>query len=112
MIGSWGERDLRALAVGVGDLQLVAVAALDHVGDARREHALLAGELLVDEVGDAVRGRRAACSLRQRVGAAAERRLLDHVAEPEAHVEAAVGAARHRADAPARRRGARATRRS
>jgi hypothetical protein len=42
-------------AVGVGDLELVAAGALDHVGDAGGEHARLAGELFVDVIGDAVR---------------------------------------------------------
>ena len=72
MIGSKRrERRLLVRAVGVGDLQLEARAALHHVGDAGGEHALLAGQLLVDEVGDAVRGG-ARLLARQRVGDAAE----------------------------------------
>src|SRR5439155_87091 len=68
------ERGFLACAVGVGDLQLEAAAALHHVGDAGGEHALLAGELLVDEVGDAV-GAGTHLLLAQGVGDTAERGL-------------------------------------
>ena len=90
------ERGFRVGAVGVGDLQLKAVAALDYVGDARREHALLAGQLLVDEIRNAVRG--GACLLgRHGVGDAGKIRALDGVEQLEADFEAAVGARRDRA---------------
>ncbi len=92
-----GERRLGAGAVAVGDLQLEAIAALHHVGDARGKHTLLAGQLLVDEVRDAVRGR-AQLIFAERVGDAAERDLFHHVVEAEARLEAAILARLQRAD--------------
>ena len=88
MIGSFeASTDLRVEAVGIRDLQLVARAALHHVGDLGREHALVAGEPLVDHVGDAMRGgaqlggrarrtsssRAATASARRRAGSAPRR---------------------------------------
>ena len=46
---------LRIGAVGIGDQQLVARSRLGDIGDARREHPGVAGQLLVDHVGDLVR---------------------------------------------------------
>jgi hypothetical protein len=66
------------------------------VGDAGREHALLAGQLLVDEVGDAVR-RQAQVAGLDGAALAAELAALDDVPELEADVVAAVGEAAHRA---------------
>ena len=66
------------------------------VGDAGREHALLAGQLLVDEVGDAVR-RQAQVAGLDGAALAAELAALDDVPELEADVVAAVGKAAHRA---------------
>ena len=90
------ERDLAVLAVGVGDAQGVAGARARDVGDAGREDALLAGQLLVDEVGDAVR-RQAQVAGLDGAALAAELAALDDVPELEADVVAAVGEARHRA---------------
>ncbi len=85
-----GEHRLRIEAVGIGDLQLVAPPALHHIGDLGREDALVAGEALVDHVGDAMRGR---AQLRRRhdVRIARELALLLHVEEPEAHLDASLG---------------------
>ena len=78
-------------------MQLVARALLGDVGDARREHARVAGQLLVDDVGDLVRGR-AELRRRDRVGHRGELRLLDRVDQREAHLDAAVGQRPHRPD--------------
>ena len=88
---------LRIAAVGIGDDQLEAVALLRDVRDARREHAGVAGELLVDDVGDPVRG---GAELRRRddVGHRGELRLLDGVDEREADFHAAVLKRPHRPD--------------
>ncbi|EWS54447.1 hypothetical protein X551_02739 [Methylibium sp. T29] len=91
-----GQRGLAALAVGVGHPQREATAALGDVGDARREHAFLAGELLVDGVGDAV-GREPQIAGRDRIALAAEVTALHHVPQTVAHIETAIGQARHRA---------------
>ena len=88
---------LGALAVRVGDLQLVGLGALHHVGDLGREDTLLPGDFLVDEVGDAVR--RGACVvLGEEVRDGAHWRLLHHVVDAKAHLEAAIGVLRHRPD--------------
>jgi hypothetical protein len=84
------------LAVGIGDAQGVARARARHVGDARREDALLAGQLLVDEIGDAVR-RQAQVAGLDGAALAAELAALDDIPELEADVVATVGEARHRA---------------
>ncbi len=78
-------------------MQLEAVALLRDVGDARREHAGVAGELFVDDVGDPVRG---GAELRRRddVGHRRQLRLLDGVDEREAHFHAAVAQRPHRPD--------------
>jgi hypothetical protein len=65
-------------------------AAARDVGDAGREHALLAGQLLVDRVGDAVRGEAQVGRL-HRVALRDQLAALDRVPELEAHVEAAIG---------------------
>ena len=83
------QRRLRILAVGVGDVQLVAAGALDHVGDLGREDAGFAGELFVDEVGDAVAGK-AQRRRRGDVGSAAECGLAVDVVHAETRFEAAV----------------------
>ncbi len=85
-----GEHRLRVEPVGIGHLQLVAAGALHHVGDLGAEHALVAGEALVDHVGDAMRG---GAKLRRRdeVRVAGELRLLGHVEQAEAHFDAPVG---------------------
>jgi hypothetical protein len=92
-----GQRGLRVHAVGVGDLQLEAAGALDDIGDAGGEDARLAEQLLVDEIGDAMPG---GARLRggHDEGQAAERGLLLHVVEAEAHLEAAVGGGLDAAD--------------
>src|SRR4029078_12055536 len=87
------ERDLAVLPVSVGHAQGVARSRTGDVGDAGREDALLAGQLLVDEVGDAVR-RQAQVAGLDRAALAAELAALDDVPELEAHVVAAVGHAR------------------
>ena len=92
-----GDDLLRVVAVGVGDQQGVARALLGDVGDARGEHAGIAGQRLVDHVGDAVRGG-AELRRRDRVDLARQHRLLDHVDQLEAHLDAAVGLRAHRAD--------------
>jgi hypothetical protein len=94
MIGC--ERHLATLAVGVGDAQRVAVGDPRDVGDAGREHALVAGELFVHGVGDAVR-RQPQIGRQHGQRLAAEVVALDHVPQLVAHVEAAVGQARGRA---------------
>src|SRR5439155_12159364 len=78
------------------DAQGVAIAVLDDIRDAGREHALLAGQFLVDEVGDAVRGQ-AQIRRVDRVALAAELDAFDDVPELESHIEWAGRAARHRA---------------
>jgi hypothetical protein len=78
------QRHLRILAVGIGDVQLVARrAGADDVGDAGGEDTRLAGQFLVDDVGDAMSG----CPqhrLRGHEGRATERRLLVDVVEAKA----------------------------
>jgi hypothetical protein len=81
---------LRVEAVGVGDLQLVAPAPLHHVGDLGGEDTLVAGEPLVDDVGDAVAGG-AQLRGRDHVRIARELGALLHVEEAEAHLDAPVG---------------------
>ena len=75
---------------------VIAAAGLGDVGDARGEHAALAGEVLVDRVGDAVR-RQAHVGRQRRMALAHQFFALDQVPQLEAHVVAAVGQARHRA---------------
>ena len=78
-------------------MQLEAAALLGDVRDARREHAGVAGELLVDDVGDLVR-RGAELRRRDHVGHRGQLRLLDRVDQREAHLDAAVGQRAHRPD--------------
>src|SRR5207302_6151148 len=84
-----GDDDLRVVAVGFGDQKLVARSLLGDVGDARAENAGVAGQLLVDDVGDLVRG---GAKLRRRddVGKSRELRLLHRVEQEEANLDAAV----------------------
>ena len=72
------------------------VGRLRHVRDPRGEHALLAREFLVDEIGDAVRGQ-AQVAGRHRMALPAEVLALDDVPQAEPHVEAPVGQAREAA---------------
>ena len=91
-----GQGHLHAFAVGVGDVQREAAAHLQHIGDARRVHALLARQHALDVIGDAVRGQ--AHVGRQHQLALAHQLLVAHrVPELEAHVEAAIGQAADRA---------------
>jgi hypothetical protein len=89
-----GQDEVGIAAVGIGHLQLVAFVVLHHVADARCEHAGLAGEFLVDDVGDLVR-RDAHLARRDREAETRPLRLLDRVHQPEAHREAAVGTFHH-----------------
>ncbi len=84
------EGRLRVFAVGIGDPQGAALAYLADVGDARGEHALLAGQQFVDGVGDAVRGQ-AQVGLRDQQALPGQVLALDGVPQPEAHVVAAIG---------------------
>ena len=45
---------MRVFSIGIGHPQAVTGARLGHIGNARRENAALARELLVDEIGNAV----------------------------------------------------------
>ena len=102
---------LRIAAVGVGDDELEAPALLGDVRDARREHAGVAGELLVDDVGDLVRGR-AELRRRHHVGHRGELRLLDRVEQREADLDPPVAERTHRRRPRRRRRRARGSRRT
>ena len=112
MIGSaLASADCAFSPSAVGHPQVVAVAGLGHVGDAGGENALLAGELLVDEVGDAVR-RQAQVGRGDGVALAAQVLAAHHVPQAKAHVAAAVGQAGHaahrqRIGAPSGARGSR-----
>jgi hypothetical protein len=85
-----GQRGLAAFAVGIGDAQRVAAGGARDVGDARGVDAALAGQLLVDRVGDAVR-RQPQVVRRHRQRLAQHLAALDHVPQLVADVEAAVG---------------------
>ena len=88
---------LRIVAVGVGDQQLIARALLGDVGDAGGEDAAIAGELLVDDVGDLVR-RDAELRLRHGERHRHQCRLLHDVDQREADLDAAISDGSHRPD--------------
>ena len=79
-----------SLAVGVGHPQRVALGGLRHIRDAGREHALLAGELFVDVVRDAVR-HEAHVGFDDGVRLTAEVLPTHGVPQLEAHIDASVG---------------------
>src|SRR5205823_8384962 len=83
--------------VGFGDQKLVTRSLPGDVGDAGAENAGVAGQLLVDDVGDLVRSR---TKLRRRddVGEARELRLLYRVEQEEAHLDPALRLRRHAPD--------------
>ena len=72
-------------------------AGLHDVRDARGEHTALAGELLVDAVGDPMRCQPQVAGRRD-IRKPVELRLLDGIEQTEAHVIAAVGQSPHTAD--------------
>ncbi|MNQ72891.1 hypothetical protein D3C85_876050 [compost metagenome] len=82
--------DLRILAVGIGDLQFVGGAFLQHIRNTGREHAANAGDLFVDAVSDLV-GDAAQFLLRAGKCHAVQLRLLDRIGQAVANVVAAVG---------------------
>ena len=81
---------LGVLAVGIRHPQAVAGAGLGHIGNASREDTALAGELFVDEVGNAVRDQ-AQVALRNDKTLPAQVLPLDHIPQAKAHIKAPIG---------------------
>ena len=92
------QRGLRVGAVGIRDVQLPGIASgLYDIRDTGGEHAALAGQLLVDTVGDPVGCQPQFCSGRD-IRQAIELRLVDGIEQSEPYVVAAVGEAFHTAE--------------
>ena len=87
-----GQRRRGVLAIGIGDLQQELTAGFDDIGDARREDTLLAGQLFVDVIGDAMAGG-AQLGIAGDVSGTAQGHAFLRIVEAETGFHAAIGTA-------------------